>query len=87
MGGRLLAFIRAPDAVRQAIWQAVLDYEGKDDSSVADDLGRLKRQRDQLLAAVKAWESAWDVPAISVPQFEAASELARAAIAECEEET
>ena len=25
--GRLLAFIRAPDAVRQAIWQAVLDYE------------------------------------------------------------
>lgn len=27
MAGRLLAFIRAPDAARQAIWQAVLDYE------------------------------------------------------------
>ena len=24
---RLLAFIRAPDAVRTAIWQAILDYE------------------------------------------------------------
>ena len=27
MAGRLLAFIRAPDAVRTAIWQAILDYE------------------------------------------------------------
>ena len=25
---RLLAFIRAPDAVQQAIWAALLEYEG-----------------------------------------------------------
>jgi len=27
MADRLLAFIRAPDAVRKSIWRAVLDYE------------------------------------------------------------
>ena len=27
IGNRLLAFIRAPDNVRQILWQAVLDYE------------------------------------------------------------
>lgn len=30
---RLRAFIEAPDPVQDALWRAVLDYEGKDQSN------------------------------------------------------
>ena len=48
MAGRLLAFIRAPDAVRKAIWQAVLDYESADATDpVLDALRTLCQELDQ----------------------------------------
>lgn len=73
MAERLLAFIRAPDAVRQAIWQALLDHENSDAADpVVDALRTLCRELDQYYDVddgvgnlpadiTKAWMGAQDV--------------------------